>query len=504
MRVFLAVLIVLSLVMPLPAFAADQADLLKKLEDLTRELDKVKQQMKDIQSKEDAKEQRIAKVEKKADEGKKPSWLEIGGEYQFRYDYLKGKVPDYWQFTSLITPPVRMDSETYTNDSLMTNRFGLNLKAKATEDITVKAKLDMYKVWGHSTSGPVDNMFFADKMSPFDGNTSHIPEDSILRVDQAFATWSNIFGAPVWFSVGRRPSTGGVPTNLRRNVELSGNSGTPGLLVDYAFDGATLGVAPDIDALPGAYAKLCYGKGFDSGLRSSFNTMRDVNFLGLNVVPYDTDNLRVELQIDRGFDIFAFPENMSNPAFGPNMNLGDIDQYGINVSGRIEHLGPGDLNLFAAAAISKTHPNDNLAMGMAGLLYNAGDKHSRTGSAIYLGARYDIKSTETKIGAEYNHGSRYWITFAPAAEDMWTSKLGTRGDVYEIYAIQEIKQKAIAKYGKAFVRLGYQNYQFKYTGSNNWVGAPVSINKLDNPFNAQLMPPMKSAHDFYFTFNVEF
>jgi hypothetical protein len=232
--------------------------------------------------------------------------------------------------------------------------------------------------------------------------------------------------------------------------------------------------------------------------------MRDVNFLGLNVVPYDTDNLRVELQIDRGFDIFAFPENMSNPAFGPNMNLGDIDQYGINVSGRIEHLGPGDLNLFAAAAISKTHPNDNLAMGMAGLLYNAGDKHSRTGSAIYLGARYDIKSTETKIGAEYNHGSRYWITFAPAAEDMWTSKLGTRGDVYEIYAIQEIKQKAIAKYGKAFVRLGYQNYQFKYTGSNNWVGAPVSINKLDNPFNAQLMPPMKSAHDFYFTFNVEF
>ncbi len=36
--------------------------------------------------------------------------------------------------------------------------------------------------------------------------------------------------------------------------------------------------------------------------------MRDVNFLGFNIVPYETDNFRVELQYSRGFDIFAFPE----------------------------------------------------------------------------------------------------------------------------------------------------------------------------------------------------
>ena len=50
----------------------------------------------------------------------------------------------------------------------------------------------------------------------------------------------------------------------------------PGLLVDYAFDGATLGVAPDIDALPGAYAKICYGRGFDAGFKSSDKGLNNV------------------------------------------------------------------------------------------------------------------------------------------------------------------------------------------------------------------------------------
>ena len=378
----------------------------------------------------------------------------------------------------------------------------------------------MYKVWGHETSDPVagsSTAFFADKFFIFDGNVSHVPEDNTLRVDQAYATWSNIAGLPAWFSVGRRPSTGGIPTNLRQGVERAGSSGVPGLLIDYAFDGATLGVAPDVDALPGAYAKLCYGKGFDSGFRPN-NGIEDVDFWGFNVVPYDTDNLHVELQWDRAIDIFAVPEDRYSSMFGAsNTNLGDIDQYGITVTGKIEKLGIGDLNLFASAAMSKTHPNDNLfavgtpfgPMGVAGLMYDApalgGEKESRTGSAFYVGARYDITSTGTKLGVEYNHGSKYWLTFAPASDDMWTAKLGTHGDVWEVYAIQDIRSKAISKLGRAQFRLGYQNYNFKYTGSNNWVGEPKKISDLDeDPMNAQMFTPLKKAHDIYLIFDVFF
>jgi hypothetical protein len=400
------------------------------------------------------------------------------------------------------------------NDSLLTNRFGLNLRAKALEDVTVKARLLMYKVWGHETEGPVQGLYFADRaMGVFDGSIGHVPQSANLIVDYAYATWSNIADAPVWFSVGRRPSTGGVPTNLRQNVEKTGSAGVPGFLIDYAFDGMTIGIAPDIEALPGAYAKLCYGKGYDSGFKTDLpgdNTPKDVNMLGINVVPYDTDNLHIELQWNRAFDIFdAMPDS------GVNENLGDIDQYGALVMGKVL----GNLNLFIAGALSKTHPNDNLftfaidgnADGTvdmqtgAGLLYNAGNKKSHTGNLIYLGARYDIPTTGTKIGAEYNRGSKYWVAFAPAGDDIWTSKLGTRGSVYEVYVIQELKNKPISKRGKAFFRLGYQYYDFEYTGSNSWIGAPKKIDDLaKSPMNAQIFPPIDKAHDIYLTFDVQF
>ncbi|HMK61691.1 MAG TPA: DUF3373 domain-containing protein [Dissulfurispiraceae bacterium] len=530
----------LMLVMALLVFGApgmvqamDQDDLLKKIDSLSKELDNLKKQMQDMQKKDAAKDERMAVVEKKADEAKEatgPSWLEIGGDFRARYDYLSGKTHDAVLLNPQFNPSTPMGptnmpvlsstGQTVKNDSLLTNRLGLNIKAKATEDIQVKARLLMYKVWGHDTADAVtgNNSFFADKQSIFDGNVSHTPKDSILRVDQAYATWSNIAGQPIWFSVGRRPSTGGIPTNIRLNTEKVGTAGVPGLLVDYAFDGATVGVAPDISFLPGAYAKLCYGKGFDSGFRSTSNSMVDVNFLGFNVVPYDTDNLHLEFQVSRGYNIFGSPET-STVSFGPNLilnndNLGDITQYGTVVMGKLENLGPGDLNLFLSAAASHSSPNSHALGGSGGfpqfgLLWDSGTgEHSRTGYGAYLGARYDIKSTGTKLGLEYNHGSKYWITFVPASDDMWTAKLGTRGNVYEAYVIQELNKKPIAKRGKAFFRLGYQYYDFQYTGSNNWVGAPQKISDLSAMPSAstipQFFPVLKHAQDVYLTFDVMF
>jgi hypothetical protein len=497
--------------MPGMAQAVDQDDLLKKIDMLSKELDNLKKQMQEIQKKDSAKEERITTVEKKADEAKEaagPSWLEIGGDFRTRYDYLTGKTHDALVADGRGGAAPTL-GQTVKNESLLTNRLGLNIKAKATEDIQVKARLLMYKVWGHETSEPVtgSNAFFADKFSVFDGNVTHTPSDNALRVDQAYATWSNIGGQPIWFSVGRRPSTGGVPTNIRMNTEKIGTAGVPGLLIDYAFDGATVGVAPDISVLPGAYAKLCYGKGFDSGFRSASNSMNDVNFLGFNVVPYDTDNLHLELQVSKAFDIFAFPESNLSSIQGQNLNLGDITQYGGLITGKIDNLGPGDLNLFLSAAGSHSSPNDNLYAGAYGLMTDmTTGRHSRTGYGAYLGGRYDIKSTGTKLGLEYNHGSKNWITFTPASDDMWTSKLGTRGNVYEAYVIQELNKKPIAKRGKAFVRLGYQYYDFQYTGSNNWVGAPQKINDLTStgPGLPQFFPALKKAQDVYLTFDVLF
>ncbi len=575
----LFVVLLALLVLPATSFGTTPEELMQKIQKLTQQLEELKKQMNELQMQQKAGELRIEAAEEEAKEVvEKFSWLTIGGDYRFRIDSLKGTVNSHFNFplfgeglyghfqqqvmfgnvipvnlpNGVNTIGVPIDMSTLQgiqsnaafmrdydvkNDTVFLNRFRLNLRAQVTENISVKARLNMYKVWGHQTSGPIaSDGFFADRMipegAPFDGTTGHIPQDNILRVDYAYATWSNIFDLPVWFSVGRRPSTGGVPGNLRQNEDKLGTAGVPSFLIDYAFDGLTIGVAPYIEALPGFYAKLCYGKGFDSGFRTDLpgdSSPSDVNFIGINVVPLNTDSLRVELQWNRAFSIFdTFPDS------GVSANLGDIDQYGGMVMARFEGIGPGDLNLFGAAALSVVHPSDEVlrmdilqpidtngdmipdtvAMipnaPLAGLLYNIDpntglpvDKDSHTGQMFYIGARYDLTKTGTKIGLEFNHGSKYWVTFGPASDDLWTNKLGTRGDVYEVYLIQELPEIPVAKLGKAYLRLGYQYYDFDYTGSNSWIGSPQRIDDLTAE-SPQFMPPLKNAHDIYFTFDVRF
>lgn len=553
---------VLAVALPTGALAAE-ADLQVKIDKLTQQMEDLKGQVERIEDKSLGK------------------WLSIGGSYQFRMDSLHGKVKGYtdamgtftnvanWMASQAFTaapgspsymaamqmqetmvnttkysiavptaagyrttlggllasplnPTGPVTPDAYAaykpkNETLYTNKFNLDLKAKATQDVTVNVRLGMYKVFGSQDDNAVTgNAYFADRTGVFDGTLGHVPSDGKLNVDRAYATWSNILEQPIWFSVGRRPSTDGAPTNLKSNNERPGNGGTPALLVNYAFDGMTLGYAPDIEMLPGFYTKICYGRGYDSGYRgTTTNSLKDTDMLGVAVIPVDTDPLRVWMQWNRGFNIFDFPV-MNDTAFGntaPSTNLGSIDWYGLGAMSTLKKVGPGDLNFFVDGGVSKTHPNQNVS-GQAmfqGLLtgspMNPEAPDSKTGYAVFAGVRYDLPS-RTKLGFEYNWGSKNWITFAPSADDMWTSKVGTRGQVFEPYIIQELDLKPISSYfAKAFFKLGYQYYDFKYTGSNNWVGKPLKISDLA-AYQANggmlLQAPVDKAHDIYGTFEVHF
>jgi hypothetical protein len=529
-KVFRAILtgaLLTGLAIPLSAMAADQ-DLQQKVDSLSKEVDSLKQE--------------VAQTKKKS----LGQWLEIGGDYRFRYDFLRGDVPAHFQLNPRNTQTngsdlfIPVQNTKVINDALYTNRFGLDLKAKATQNVTVTARLLMYKVSGAQDDAAIRGTasalngpgpFFADRAGLFDGTIGHVPGDSKLAVDRVYATWNNIADQPIWFSIGRRPSTGGVPSHLKQNTEKPGNSGVPQLLVDYAFDGVTLGWAPDIDRLPGAYAKFCYGRGFENGITTdNGNGLRDTDMIGINLVPYETDAFRAEFQFNRGLNIFNTPVMLTgpfaaNPATArPSVNLGSIDWFGLDFLGKVKNVGIGHFNWFLASAMSQSHPNGNMVTvplqttvtGFpnplptgAGLMFT-GNKEDKTGWAVYAGGRYDIEQTGTKLGFEYNHGSKDWITFAPAADDMWTSKVGVRGNVYEGYVIQELKLKPVSSYlSKTFFKVGYQYYDFKFTGSNNWVGAPVSISDLSQataqgPANPQFLTPLKNAQNLYATFEVKF
>ncbi len=570
--------IVGSLFLPLGAHATD-AELLKKLEAMQKEIEQLRAMVQSNQASQEATKQATTELKEKvqrAEDKSSEKWLTIGGDYEFRVDSLRGEtktftdvgatfanaggqiqaaffanptdptniamlnglmafsdemagVKTYQQAQQFLANPanhqmigglnnyaVSVPSYKPKNSSLYSHRFGLDLNAKATQDVSVSARLLMYKTWGASDDDAVTNggstPFFADRVGVFDGTLGHIPSSDYVNVDRAYATWSNIADQDIWFSVGRRPSTNGTPSHLRYNTASQGRGGIPSLLVDYAFDGMTIGWGPDIDDLPGAYGKLCFGRGYESGYTDNplAESLKDTDFVGVQIVPIDTDALRVWTQWNRGINIFDAPK-MTNTYYGdtmPKVNLGDIDWLGAGAMGTIKNVGVGDLNYFVDLAMSKTHPNNNVSsqFGFQGLLtgsfFNPEAPQDKTGRAIYLGLRYDLPS-KTKLGFEYNYGSKNWITFAPASSDIWTSKVGTRGNVYEVYVIQELDAKPISSFAaKSFFRLGVQYYDFQYTGSNNWVGAPVKISSVNN--NMMTTTPLSKAINAYATFTVKF
>ncbi len=560
-RKLVATALLAGLAVPAASWAADDVQL--KLDSLQKEIDSLKVQTK--------------KHEDKAYE----KWLTIGGDFRTRFDSLRGStaaytdVNDTFSFAQeqmnlgFASNPVAFgpavanfltfqkdmrSSKTFNaarsflgtygvpgglldpqnpgglfafaqqrqaqkvkNESMYTNRFGLNLGVKATEDVTVTTRLLMYKVTGAQDASAITGSgvgpFSADRVGVFDGVIGHVPSDSKLAVDQAYATWKNIAGQPIWFSVGRRPSTGGVPSGLKQNRERAGQAGTPASVIDYAFDGGTIGIAPEIDILPGAYAKFCFGRGFDSGIVNENGPhLKDTDFMGVAIIPYDTDPLRIDFQWARGVNLFDFPV-MNNTAFGntaPSVNLGDVDWYELGAISTLKKVGPGTLNLFGNVAMNVTHPTDSVSAnaGFQGMLtgkfFDPEAPSEKTGFLAWVGARYDVTDTGTKLGFEYNHGSKNWFSMVPAADDLWTSKLGTRGNVYEGYITQELSLKPISSYvSKAYFKVGYQYYDFEYTGSNNWVGAPVKIADI-KPTDMQMLTPLKNAQDIYVTFEVKF
>jgi len=443
------------------------------------------------------------------------SWVEFGGDYQLRYDRLEGKVNQHTEY--LFGKGV--EAHDVWNNSLWTNRFRINMKANPLEDITFKVRLTTFKLWGHQTTDPMTNLYFGMPgfMQPlFDGAMGYVPGGSEVWVDQAYATWANVFDSPFWFSIGRRPSTNGVPSNVRVNTEKIGTAGVPGNLIDSGFDGLTIGFAPEIEALPGFYVKYCGGKGMTRGYAPypEFTAIpKDTNFGGLMSTIYDTPDLHIEALIMYAKHMMSAPPDgmvVLDKVWVSNAEVGDIYWWGVTTMGKPTE----NLNLFLSVGENFWDPSANYKQDFKmGMLWNAtteetaAQRDRHTGLGLYAGARYDLPS-KTKLGFEYNMGTKYWMPYGAASNDMWTNKLNTRGQVYEFYVIQELNDKPVAKRGKAFFRVGFQYYDFDYTGSLNWLEVPVPMEDLTTNdaqgYGQTFLVPIKKATDLYATFEVLF
>jgi hypothetical protein len=382
------------------------------------------------------------------------------------------------QLFGLLMPATYVPEYKADNRILYTNRFRLRLDAPVSDNVSVTARLSMYKVFGDSTGVQV----FNGQPTSFsvDGTTSGVPNSDILRVERAYFTWNKIGGTPFFLSIGRRPSTDGPPMNLR-NDEPRG--GTPsGALIDYQFDGITFGY----HAGEHTVLRLCYGLGYESGfgngdvLKLPQDRMKDVHFLGGNVDVWSSEKTLIQATLARAFDVtdgfnglMVLPNNpLTGEAVGapvimrftPSANLGNINLAGINVTHRI-----GPLDTFLSANYVGLRPNDQTTPfgGLGADPFELPSNHN--GAMIYAGARYNLGSEErTKIGFEFNKGSKYWFNFAQAEDDIIAPKTNTRGEVYQTYVTQRLNSRFIFK--ADFIR-----YNYRYSGSGWHLGAPKKL-----------------------------
>jgi hypothetical protein len=368
---------------------------------------------------------------------------------------------------------------TANTNALLTNRLRLKFETKIADNISFGARLSMYKVFGDSTGVQVFNG--QPTSLNIDGTTAGVPNSDQVRVERVFFNWNNIGGSKLYLSIGRRPANYGPPLNYRDD-DLRG--GTPsGALFDFQYDGMTVGYhVTDKMTL-----RACYGLGYSSGfgngnlLKTPADRLKDVHLAGGVMDLYETDHTFVQALVARAWNVtdgfnglVVMPNNPLTgdpvPApvvmrYTPSANLGAIDLYGIVLEKKLKQF-----DLYASANWDSLRPNGETTPfgGLGSDPFSTPVNHE--GQMYYVGVRYAIPKDDgrTKIGFEFNHGSKYWFNFSNAEDDIIAPKTNTRGEVYETYLTHRIADHFMFK--ADFIR-----YNYTWSGSGWHIGEPKRL-----------------------------
>ncbi len=388
------------------------------------------------------------------------------------------------------------DGTKISSNNLWTTKFMLGMHAKITDNMKFHGRLSMYKYWADSTKHPY---------SRYDNMQGRVPSDSSVYLERAYIDWYFNAFVPSALTIGRQPSADGPSHQYKENTT---RKSTYSALV---FDGASDGIVYTADIskitnITNAKIRFAYGKGFQKdetevGVQNAFigsqnDTLKDTDVTGaffesnLPALPHSL----FQIGYVHMSDIVA---NAMEPDPDKNKNLGDIDFIGVMAeAGNIKN---SHLDLFAHFGMSRAKPSgssfyhyNNQNFGL--MQDNINDTDTKNGYAFWLGGRYTLDIlNHSKIGLEYNHGSKYWVTATQGSYDV-TDKLAVRGNATELYGLYPVNRYS-------FIRIGGIYIDYDYTGSGCYLRKPEKIQNLTQAEKSGVIDTLQSI---YLQFSVRF
>jgi len=342
------------------------------------------------------------------------------------------------------------------DNTVLTNKVQLQGVAKPSDNLKATLTLEAYNVFGMNQ---VDNTGYDNS----NWTASETPDDTNLRVKEAFFNYFFGEDGEYMFSAGRRPAVGGYPANLRE-----GDVPTSPIahLINMEFDGFSLWLRPDAMGSMGedygTNLKFCFGRGYSSidgkfannGAAYSDEGKNPNNDMGgFLFVPYNDDQYSVWWENIYAWNVMGYNDDNKMDALGNYMGSNLIfkaDGIGDEISDFMD-----DTKAFISFAWTRTLPDKDKKM--------LGSTAEKTGTSIWVGADMDGFGDNDRWGVNYVHGSKYFRPMTYGEDTLAGSIAAVRGNAYEVYY-----NKTIIEHLTASLRATY--FRYNHAGSDAFFG----------------------------------
>ncbi len=439
---------------------ASEAELLKRIERLERELAELKAQLAEERKKN---RRKIQKLETSV----KSSNIRWYGNLRT----IGALVNTDGVNTLFQSMPHTQNLKVKKNSERWLTRFRLNGIARF-EDFTFHTRISAYYLWGDR-----DRMDYFPYLTT--GRRPHGGTE--LFLERAYVDWK--LPNSMVLTIGRLPVGGGPPSDFREDTVRK--SVYPALYFDGALDGIILSIPlEEITGIKHSGIRIGYGKPYQSDVEPAFYLARDevkdtrgLFFLYESPLPeWAGDETLFVTGITYLWNItdmldsngvYTSKNGIVIPINEAKCNVGKMEAIGIHLQAK--RFLYSNFDAFLSAGITRTDPDPSYVKTQSGTkrLSLLGTDEEKTGWAVYTGFRYNIDRMN-KVGFEFNHGSKYWLTFSQAPEDLM-GKLTVNGNAYETYMIHRFSDRIMSRIG--FVYLDYDYLM----GIPTWATAPWKV-----------------------------